>query len=123
MELQAFRLDSLRGNLSAALLHYQRYKTLNDSIFNERKSNQLLGFQVQYATKAKEQELKLQEKNIALLTQRNHAQQARLGLQQTQRNALLVGGALLLAVIGLGYNRYHLKQRSNQQLLAQQQAL
>ena len=123
LELQAFKLDSIQGQLRAALAHYQRYKALSDSVFNERKSSQLLGFQVQYETKAKEQELRLQAKNIALLTQRSRVQQISLGLQRSERNALLGGTALLLALLGLGYNRYGLGQRSNRQLLAQQQAL
>jgi two-component sensor histidine kinase len=123
LQLIAFRLDSLQGNLKSAITHYQRYKTLNDSIFNERKSSQLISFQVQYDTQHKEHELKLQEKNVALLTQRNHAQQASLGLQRTERNALLMSAIMLLAIIGLGYNRFQLKQRSNLQLLGQQQAL
>lgn len=120
---QAFRLDSLQGNFLSAIAHYEQYKALNDSIFNARKSSQLIGFQVYYDTKAKEQEISLNEQRIALLTQRNRAQQASLGLQQTQRNALLIGAVLLLAILGLVYNRYRLKQRSNQLLLGQQLAL
>ncbi len=123
LHLQAFKLDSLQGNLSSAIAHHQQYTALKDSIFNERKSNLLIAYRVQYDTEKKEQDLKLKEKNIALLTQQSNVQQARLGQRQTERNALIGGTALLLLVLGLGYNRYRLKQRSNQQLQAQQQKL
>ena len=106
------------------------YKALTDSIFNEKKSNQLISFQVQYDTQKKEQDLQLKQqdirlkaKSIALLTQQSKAQQASIGQRQTERNALLGGTALLLSIIALGYNRYRLKQRSNQQLRAQQLTL
>lgn len=118
--LQAFQLDSLQGNFPSAITHYQQYKALNDSIFNEKKSNQLIGFQVQYNTQKKEQEIKLKEKNIALLTQRSKAQQASIRQRNTQLNALIGGTALLLAMLALVYNRYSIKQRSNGQLQAQQ---
>ncbi len=130
LHLQAFRLDSLRGNAIAAIAHYQRYKALTDSMFNERKSNQLIAYQVQYNTQQKEQDLmlkaqdiKLKEKNIALLTQQSKAQRALLGQRQTERNALIGGAILLLLLLALGYNRYRLKQRSNQQLQARQEEI
>jgi two-component sensor histidine kinase len=110
--------------------HYQRYKALTDSMFNERKSNQLIAYQVQYNTQQKEQDLKLKaqdltlkEKNIALLIQQSKAQQALLGQRQTERNALIGGAILLLLLLTLGYNRYRLKQRNNRQLRARQEEI
>ncbi len=130
LHLQAFRVDSLRGHATAAIAHYQQYKALTDSIFNERKSNQLIAYQVQYNTQQKEQELKLKaqdiklkEKNIALLIQQSKAQQALLGQRQTERNALIGGAILLLLLLALGYNRYRLRQRGNQQLQARQEEI
>jgi two-component sensor histidine kinase len=123
LHLQAFKVDSLRGDLRGALRHYQQYKILNDSIYSARKSNQLVDFQVQYETQKKEQDIQLKAKNIALLTQQSRAQLARLQQRQTERNALLGGAALLMGLLGLGFNRYRLKQRSNQLLEVQQEAL
>lgn len=123
IHLQAFQLDSLQGNFPAAIRHYQQYKALNDSIFNEKKSNQLIGFQVQYETQKKEQDIKIKEKNIALLTQQGKAQQASIRQRNTERNALIVGTTLLLVMLALVYNRYSIKQRSNQQLELQQQQI
>jgi two-component sensor histidine kinase len=110
----------LQGHLGSAIGHYQQYQVSRDSLFNEKKSNQLLGFQVRYETQQKEQALQLKEKNIALLTRKSQVQQARLGQRQTLRNALLAGVAMLVLLLTLGYNRYRLKQRSNRQLEARQ---
>ena len=109
-----FRVDSAQGDFPSAIAHYQRYKLLTDSVFNEKKNKLLASLEIQYDTRKKEQ-------NIALLTKQTQVQQARLRQREFQRNALLVGAVLLTLVLGLGYNRYRLKQRSNQ-LLEEKQA-
>jgi hypothetical protein len=114
--LMHFKVDSALANYPSAIKHYQLYTTIKDSIFNKTKSKQIEELGVRYETGKKEQDLKLKEKNIALLREQNKA-------QQTQRNALVGGTALLLSLLALGYNRYRLKQRSNQLLEAQQQKL
>jgi two-component sensor histidine kinase len=116
IHLQLFKLDSAQARLSQAIAHYQRYKALSDSLLNETRSNQLLSVQVQYENEKK-------DSYIALLTQQSKAQRATIGQRQTERNALLGGAGLLLALLALGYNRYRLKQRSNRQLRAQQREL
>ncbi|HEX8531006.1 MAG TPA: tetratricopeptide repeat protein, partial [Cytophagales bacterium] len=69
VHLMLFKVDSARGDYRSAIGHYQRYKTLNDSVFNERKSKQIVQLSIQYETERKEQALQLKEKNIALLTE------------------------------------------------------
>ncbi len=116
VHLMLFKVDSAQGNYPTAIRHYQRYKALTDSIFNEKKFDQIARLSIQYETDKKEQALRLNQKDIALLTEQSKA-------QQTQRNALIGGAALLLALLLLSYNRYRLKQRNNQQLKAQQRVL
>jgi two-component sensor histidine kinase len=116
VHLMRFKVDSALGNYSVAIKHYQQYKTLSDSVFNVTKSKQIAQLSIQYETEKKEQALRLREKDIALLTEQSKSQQA-------QRNALVIGTGLLLALLGLSYNRYRLKQRSNQQLQAQQKEI
>ncbi|WP_233754036.1 histidine kinase dimerization/phosphoacceptor domain -containing protein [Algoriphagus sp. AGSA1] len=120
LHLYAFQLDSLRGNLSSAIGHYQQYKALQDSVFNERKSNQLIAFQVQYETEKKEQELQLKEQNITTLTQERQLQQQEIKQAKLLRNGITGGAAMLLMLLGVIYNRYRLKQQSNRQLQSQQ---
>jgi two-component sensor histidine kinase len=111
--LRLFKVDSAQGRFPAAIAHYQRYKLLTDSVFNERKSKQLATLEIQYDTRRKEQ-------NINLLTKQAQLQQTRLRQREWQRNTLLEGAGLLALLLGLGYNRYRLKQRSSRLLEAQQ---
>jgi hypothetical protein len=64
LHLDAFRLDSLEADLSSAIAHYQRHNGLQDSLFNERKSNLLIAYQVQYDMEKKEQDFKLKRKTL-----------------------------------------------------------
>jgi tetratricopeptide (TPR) repeat protein len=66
VHLLLFKVDSAQGNYLAAIQQYQLYKALNDSIFNEKKSNQIEHLSIQYETKKKEQDIKLKGKDIAL---------------------------------------------------------
>jgi two-component sensor histidine kinase len=116
LHLLLFKVDSAQSRLVAAIGHYQRYKQLNDSIFNTDKAKQLANLELQYDTRKKEQ-------NIALLTKQTLLQQASLRQREWQRNALLGGAVLLVLLLGLGYNRYRLKQRSNLLLEAQQREI
>ncbi len=116
VHLMWFKVDSARKNYPQAIRHYQQYKALQDSIFNATKSKQIAQLSIQYETAKKEQDIKIKEKDIALLKEQNKA-------QQNQRNALIVGTGLLAAILVLGLNRYSLKQRVNRQLRYQQQVL
>jgi two-component sensor histidine kinase len=113
LHLLLFKADSAQGRFPAAIAHYQRYKQLTDSVFNETKNKQLASLEIQYDTRKKEQ-------NIALLTKQTQAQQASLRQRDFQRNALVVGAVLLAGLLVMGYNRYRLKQRATQLLEAKQ---
>lgn len=103
--LLLFKADSAQGRYPAAIAYYQRYKALNDSIFNEKTSKQVASLQIEYDTKKKEQ-------NIALLTKQNQVQQAGLHQRELQRNATLGGTLLLTMLLGVSYNRSRIKKRS-----------
>jgi two-component sensor histidine kinase len=114
--LLLYKVDSAQSNLPSAIAYYKRYKAINDSIFNEKNSKQIAGLQIQYDTERREQ-------SIALLTKRNLVQQLTIRQREFQRNAILGGAGLLVLVLGLGYNRYRLKQRSSLLLEQKQHAL
>jgi two-component sensor histidine kinase len=113
IELLLFKIDSAQAHFLAAIAHHQRYKALNDSIFNEDKNKQLVDLEVRYDTHKKEQ-------SIALLTKQTQVQQAQIREHELQRNAVVVGAVLLALLLGMSYNRYRLKQRSNQLLEVKQ---
>ena len=113
LELLLFKEDSTKGDLQAAIAHHQRYKALTDSVFNETKSKQIASLQIQYETKEKEQQ-------INLLNKQSQVQQTRIRQREIQRNTTIIGAALLLLLTGVIYNRYRLKQHSNQLLEAKQ---
>jgi len=114
--LALFKVDSALGNYLSAIRHLQLYNLLRDSIFNETKSRQIAELQIRYETEKKEQDIQLLRNRSQLA--RNRLQQARLA-----RNVTLAGIIMLLAIVGLLYNRYRLKQRSHQQLQAQQKEI
>ncbi len=116
IHLLLFRADSAQGRYQEAIVHYQRYKSLNDSIFNEKQSNQIANLQIQHKTREKEQ-------NIALLTKQNEIQQASLEQKDFLQQVIVAGAGMLLFLLGLGYNRYRLKLRSNRLLEAKQREI
>jgi two-component sensor histidine kinase len=116
VHLMRFKVDSARQNYPEAIRHYQLYKALQDSIFNETKNRQIAQLSIEYETAKKEQDIQIKEMDIELLREQNRR-------QQNHRNALVLGTGLLIALLVLSFNRYRIKQRSNSQLLAQQQIL
>jgi two-component sensor histidine kinase len=106
-------VDSAQGNFASAVDHLQKARRMNDELFNERKSIQFNQLKVRYETEQKDQ-------NIQLLTKKGELQKILLDEERTRRNAIIGGAVMLLLLLGVGYNRYRLKQRSNLQLQTQQ---
>lgn len=120
VHLMAFKVDSARGSYVSAIKHYQKFKALNDSIFNEKRSKQITQLSIQYETEKKDQDLKLRQQDIQLLRKQSQLQQTQLHQAATMRNAIIGSTILLLLLLGLGFNRYQIKQQSNQQLREKQ---
>lgn len=109
-ELYWFKVDSALGKFQDALQHYQRNRRLSDSVFSLAKDNRVAFLQIQFETEKKEQQLSLQAKSIELL--RNSA--ALANQKQNARLSILAGIlTITLVILGFGYSRYRLKQRSN----------
>jgi two-component sensor histidine kinase len=115
MQLQ-FKVDSAQANYPSAIRYYQQYTALKDSLLNETTHKQMAELDVRYQTGQKEQALQLRQKDIILL-------RAQGKTQKTQRDALIGGALLLMSLLGLSFNRYRLKQRSNLLLEVQKQEL
>ncbi len=104
-----FKVDSAAGHYLSAIEHFQKYKTLHDSLFNEAKSNQIEELNIRYDVEKKQQ-------NFTILQKENIVQQKDLKQERLTRNYILVGVLLLVLIVTLLYNRYQLKQRANKQL-------
>jgi two-component sensor histidine kinase len=111
-----FKLDSAQARFASAITHYQHYKNLNDSLVDERTRQRTALLEVQYKTQEKEH-------RIGVLRQESRLRESELQRARTARNYIIAGAAMLLLLLGVIYNRYLLKKRSNQQLQAQGEEL
>jgi two-component sensor histidine kinase len=93
---------------------------LQDSLLNTTKSRQIAQLEIEFESEKKDQNLKLSQQNIQFLTRQSILQQNQLQQAHTIRNGIIAGTIMLVLLLGLSYNRYHLKQRSNQLLEAKQ---
>ncbi|MGS2739623.1 tetratricopeptide repeat-containing sensor histidine kinase [Sinomicrobium sp. M5D2P17] len=116
LNLQQFKVDSAYSNFPSAIRHYQTYKALNDSMFNERSNHQIASMNIQYET-----EKKLQE--IETLTAKNKEQKIVLEKRVFERNVFTAGAIMLLLLLLLSGNRYQIKQRANKKLREQQETI
>ncbi|SDD53467.1 Two-component sensor histidine kinase, contains HisKA and HATPase domains [Dyadobacter soli] len=115
-----FKVDSARGNYRSAITHYQKFKALNDSVFNETKSKQITQLSIQYETGKKDQDLRLKEQAIQLLTEKSRLQQNQLRQATYIRNGIFAGAVLLILLLGLGFKGYRVKKHINGLLEAKQ---
>ncbi|QSB25354.1 sensor histidine kinase [Flavobacterium sp. CLA17] len=97
-----YKIDSISGDYRSSLGHFQSYKRMYDSLANNSKNKQIEELKIQYETLNKEQKIKLQE--------------SELKKSQLLNTVSIWSLVLLLLVIGLLFNRYRLKQRTNSKL-------
>ncbi|MFC0513054.1 histidine kinase dimerization/phosphoacceptor domain -containing protein [Mucilaginibacter angelicae] len=105
-ELYWSRTDSALGKYASALAHYKLYKTVSDSNKNEALRKQLNELQLQFDVEHKDQ-------HIAMLTQQSQLQENRIRIESIYRKVFIGGLIILFSFLGLVYNRYLLKTRSN----------
>ena len=108
-----YKIDSLQGKYKSALQNHITYKLYFDSVafFDQRQKMDELT--IKYAAEKKDQDIKL-------LKQQGIVQQAELKQNKIARNIMVGGSVMLLTFLGLLYNRFRLKQRTNKQLEYQQ---
>lgn len=120
VHLMQFKVDSASHNYVAAIRHYQRYKEIQDSLFNVARAQQIQELNIKYETEKQTQDLQLKQQSIAALTSQTRAQQADLRRAGLTRNIIIASSILLLA---LAYIGYRIKLRHNLQLQVQQQEI
>ncbi len=110
------RVDSALGNFQSALINYQSFKKITDSMLNESTAFQFSQIQVQYETEKK-------DNNIKLLTQQTELKEIQLKQSRFTNNAVIGAVIMLILLLGLLYNRYYIKQKSNKQLQVKQEEI
>lgn len=114
--LMLYKTYSALENYKFANIYLMKNKELSDSLFTVAKSKQIEELQVQYETAKK-------QKNIELLNKQNQLHRLKAEKANRTKDITLVGGALLLIITGLLFNRYRIKQRSNRELEAHRKEL
>jgi two-component system, sensor histidine kinase PdtaS len=111
-----YKIDSSAGKYEQALLNYQKYRVLDDSMDVIKKSKELQALRVQYDIAKKDKDLQLNLKDMQVLTTESKLQESRARQATTIRNVIIAGAGMLLLLLGLLYNRYAIKQKKNLQL-------
>lgn len=110
------KVDSANGNLSSALQYFQKYKLLDDSIFNEAKSKQINELMIKYESEKK-------DNNISSLEKDRDLQRILLSKEKQTRNWIGGVSVLLLIITGLLIYNPRLKQQTNRRLRTQQKEI
>ena len=120
LEKFAAMADSAQGKYLSSLQHFHQYKILEDSLAKRNQAKQVAFLQVQFDSDNKDRNIALKVKNIQLLTKQGLLQKAQLQKASVIRNAVIAGILLLAILLGVIFNRFQIKKRSNKQLLYQQ---
>ena len=108
-----FSLDTAQGNYKSAVANLLKSHNINDSLFNETKSKQILQLQVQYETQKKINDLKIKDQHIALLNQNYKLEEIKLKQSKLEKNITIGATIVLITVAGLFYKQYRNKGRIN----------
>ncbi|HKZ36364.1 MAG TPA: sensor histidine kinase, partial [Chryseolinea sp.] len=122
-ELLWFKLDSALQNYPSAIAHYQTYKIIQDSLYNENRTKQIQLLQIEYETAKKDDEITLKAQSIDLLKKQTELQKNEIRQSVIVRNGTLAGILLLLIITGLLYNQYRIKQQANNEISHKNQTL
>lgn len=110
--LYLFKIDSAKGNYITAIQYFQKYKDLNDSIFNEKKNKQIEELQILYGLEKKEKEFS----NLKL--DMDAEKQKTIHAQSTIKFGFCLVAFLLVSII-LFWISYQEKKKNNVLLINQ----
>ena len=123
LALAQYKIDSSEGRYLSAIRNYQRFRALNDSVFNLKRTRQIDEMSIQYNVAQKEKDLQLLQNRDQLLQNREQLQKAELSRERLTRNIIIIVSSLLLLLFALVYNRYQTKRRSNELMQVQQKII
>lgn len=110
--LYLFKIDSAKGNYITAIKHFQQYKNLNDSIFNEKKNKQIEELQILYGLEKKEKEFSVLKSNM------NAEKEKTVKAQTTIKFGICVVVFLIVSIL-LFWASYQSKRKNNKLLMSQ----
>ena len=113
IHLLLFKADSAQGDYISAIKHFQAQQQLRDSLFTDRKAQQIAELQIQYATDKNEKDLQLYRAN-------EQAKDKELKSNTQFRFFTYSLILILLVLIIVGHSRYSQKHRSSKKLETQQ---
>jgi len=116
LEGMYFKSDSACKKYLPAIEHIKQYKILSDSVFNLDRAQQFSALQLKFETEKK-------DKNIKLLTQQAKLQETKIYNDMIIRYVFIGSLVVLVLFLGLIYNRYRLKQKTNQRLESKQEKI
>jgi two-component sensor histidine kinase len=123
IEHYQFQLDSAAGNYLAAINHLNKSHQFKDSLLSRTYNKQIARMQMTFDLQKKDQDIAFKAKHINLLTRQNQLQKVTLRNQGMIRNLFIASVILLVLLLGLGYNRYKIKQNANDDLQEQQEEI
>jgi two-component system, sensor histidine kinase PdtaS len=109
LPLLKFQLDSTTGHYTDAILDYEAYKAMTDSVYTTQRLRQVTDLEMHFQTAQKDRDLAIGQSRQQLLAE--ELQQSRMTRNYTY--ALLV---LILLLAAVGYTRYRANQRHNREL-------
>jgi two-component sensor histidine kinase len=108
-----FLADSATGHYLEAIKHLNKNHALVEANIRETKAKDVQKLFIQFETEKKEGEIKMQDKNIALLKQNARLQAGKLHQANVTKNITIGATLLSVMIIGLLYNQYRNKQKNN----------
>lgn len=113
VEYLYYQADSAAGNLTSAIAHFKRFKSISDSSRSMIQSKQLGELQLNF-------EMEKKDNDIKLLMHKSEMQEASLQKEKVIRNVVIAGVFLLIVFLALIYSRYRNKKIMNVRLEKQQ---
>jgi len=110
LELAIFKVDSATGHFESAIRHFQKHKSIGDSLLSADRNRQIAELDIQYETKQKVQAIRVL--NSEALSQKNILYRVNL-----QKNLILAALLLLCLLAFVAYRFYLYKQKNNEAIL------
>ncbi len=102
-------LNDKKGDYEQALAYHKLYSDIKDTLLNEQSSEQITEMNTKYDTEKKDKELIKKDAEI-------NKQQAETEKQNLQRNAFIIGFALVIVLAFFVFRSYRQKQNANELL-------